>query len=293
MRYNKDPDDMEEMWTYTEDDPSLTVYNILVDTMVKGYLEFYILYSNGLMKQFSTKVRREESYSDTSHDIDILETGKIFNIVANEKKEGAGSGGGGKGSSGGSSKLNLYNTMKQKANFVVANRILYCPIGIIDLSATTVVDKFFTGFKIEHSFIYGGNWNTEELQDIIISTNQAKIGLVYEGWNNGTCKLATFPLLNSRVLPTFNNKCFFHPIIPRVTVKEEICSYTSVFTIQLDDVHDATQTKFKLDEWNKFTISGFPLNKPGIILKYFNGFEERITLEALTGDKFLNILKFN
>jgi hypothetical protein len=150
MRYHIYPEDMEEMWTYTEDDPSLTVYNILVDTMVKGYLEFYILYSNGLMKQFSTKVRRDEAYSETAHDIDILETGKIFNILANEKKEGAGSGGGGKGSSGGSSKINLYNTMKQKANFVVANRILYCPIGIIDLSATTVVDKFYTGFKIEH-----------------------------------------------------------------------------------------------------------------------------------------------
>jgi hypothetical protein len=47
MRYNVYPNDMEEMMSYTEDDPSLTVYNILVDTLVKDCIEMYILYSNG------------------------------------------------------------------------------------------------------------------------------------------------------------------------------------------------------------------------------------------------------
>jgi hypothetical protein len=51
--------------------------------MVKDELELYILYSNGLMKQFSSYTERE---CDTAHIIDLEETGKIFNLVAIEKK---------------------------------------------------------------------------------------------------------------------------------------------------------------------------------------------------------------
>jgi hypothetical protein len=67
--------------------------------------------------------------------------------------------------------------MRYRANFVIANRILYCPIGFIDLSATTVVDKYYTGFKIDHKY-FDGDLNNANVHDIIISTNQAKIGIV-------------------------------------------------------------------------------------------------------------------
>lgn len=44
---------LESEWDFNDDDQSNEIYNIYIDTLVKGKLDIYLLYANCLMRKFS------------------------------------------------------------------------------------------------------------------------------------------------------------------------------------------------------------------------------------------------
>lgn len=91
------------------------------------------------MKKFTSDVPRCGSYEDKGMNLEIEECSPMFNLYGKEKKDTAGAGG--KGGSGGSTqKVNLFETMSNRGSFVIANQMLYCPLGIIDLTTGSKVD---------------------------------------------------------------------------------------------------------------------------------------------------------
>jgi hypothetical protein len=71
--------------------------------------------------------------------LEIEECSTMYNLYGKEKKDTAGAGG--KGGGGGSTqKVNLFETMSNRGSFAIANHMLYCPLGIIDLTTGCKAD---------------------------------------------------------------------------------------------------------------------------------------------------------
>jgi hypothetical protein len=106
--------------------------------------------------------------------------------------------------------------------------------------------------------------------------------------------IVTTPMINIRMIPQFHMTQFNHPITPLIDLNLGI---TTVFTLNLNQTRHTYEYsaiyEYKLDMVLQEMSNIFRYEKninlaPGMLVKYFNGVEERIPLK----ERFLKVDRF-
>ncbi len=163
----------------------------------------------------------------------------------------------------------------------IANEMFYSNVAIIDLKAQIFADKFQIGFKLENFMS-----NMEFINRIHYSINEAKLFVTYKQdfksskVNEGLSLV--MPLMNSRQIPMFHFRQFIHHIVPIID-KKRGCVYA--FTLSLDSTSPENYQANDHTDQSKGNYFVLMDAKPGLIIKYFNGIEEKVPM-SLFGEEF-------
>lgn len=156
--------ELELVWEFTDEDQTAEIYNIIVDTFPKDIIDLYVIQSNFTIRKFSSHINGEE--------LNFEENPVPYNMEHLIKKENKVNSGEKTAGAGSSKKTNLYEQFK--GDIIIVNQMLYSQLGIIDLSAKAIENKFQVGFTlVDHPFKY-----IEQASKITYSANEGKLFII-------------------------------------------------------------------------------------------------------------------
>jgi hypothetical protein len=136
MRYNfhyNSFKDLEPIWTVQTDETNEEIYDIQVDSFVKGEYNMYLIFSNATMKRYTAKLEYEMPISE------FIEDQNIYSIESLYKKVGGGQASD-KAGAGGVKKTDLWENPLFEVT--IANKMVYGIEGALDLSFIRPNEKF-------------------------------------------------------------------------------------------------------------------------------------------------------